>query len=189
MWKGKQIIPAAWVAEATARQTSNGSAPNERLGSGLRLSVLAVAPRLPRRRCVRAVHAHPAAVRRRRRDHERRARHAGGDEPRVGQAAPRDAAARGRRERRGAARAQERSWPASPCASRRDRRRRRSRRSVSGRWYQLPENDRGMRAVSLDFSGRAGAARAYRRRGVDARRSGWASGRPARDSRTAWIVC
>ncbi|MDB4891124.1 MAG: beta-lactamase [Gemmatimonadetes bacterium] len=26
-WKGKQLIPAAWVAEATARQTSNGSAP------------------------------------------------------------------------------------------------------------------------------------------------------------------
>ncbi|MEO5816237.1 MAG: serine hydrolase domain-containing protein [Gemmatimonadaceae bacterium] len=27
VWKGKQIVPAAWVAEATARQTSNGSAP------------------------------------------------------------------------------------------------------------------------------------------------------------------
>src|SRR6185369_8825801 len=27
VWKGKQIIPAAWVAEATARQTSNGSSP------------------------------------------------------------------------------------------------------------------------------------------------------------------
>jgi hypothetical protein len=27
VWKGKQLIPAAWVAEATARQTSNGSAP------------------------------------------------------------------------------------------------------------------------------------------------------------------
>ena len=27
MWNGKQLIPAAWVAEATARQTSNGSAP------------------------------------------------------------------------------------------------------------------------------------------------------------------
>jgi CubicO group peptidase (beta-lactamase class C family) len=26
-WKGKQLIPAAWVAEATARQTSNGSSP------------------------------------------------------------------------------------------------------------------------------------------------------------------
>src|SRR3954462_6558419 len=26
-WKGKQILPAAWVADATARQTSNGSAP------------------------------------------------------------------------------------------------------------------------------------------------------------------
>ncbi|MEP7001072.1 MAG: serine hydrolase domain-containing protein [bacterium] len=27
VWKGKQLIPAAWVADATARQTSNGSAP------------------------------------------------------------------------------------------------------------------------------------------------------------------
>jgi len=26
-WNGKQLIPASWVAEATARQTSNGSAP------------------------------------------------------------------------------------------------------------------------------------------------------------------
>jgi CubicO group peptidase (beta-lactamase class C family) len=26
-WKGKQLIPAAWVDEATARQTANGSAP------------------------------------------------------------------------------------------------------------------------------------------------------------------
>ncbi|HET6899684.1 MAG TPA: serine hydrolase, partial [Vicinamibacteria bacterium] len=27
MWNGKQIVPAAWVAQATARQTSNGSSP------------------------------------------------------------------------------------------------------------------------------------------------------------------
>src|SRR5215510_9428345 len=27
MWKGRQIVPAAWVTEATARQTSNGSSP------------------------------------------------------------------------------------------------------------------------------------------------------------------
>jgi hypothetical protein len=27
VWKGKQLIPARWVAEATALQTSNGSAP------------------------------------------------------------------------------------------------------------------------------------------------------------------
>jgi len=27
-WKGKQLIPSAWVEEATARQTANGSSPN-----------------------------------------------------------------------------------------------------------------------------------------------------------------
>jgi CubicO group peptidase (beta-lactamase class C family) len=27
-WQGKQLVPAAWVEEATARQTSNGSSPN-----------------------------------------------------------------------------------------------------------------------------------------------------------------
>ena len=27
-WKGKQLVPAQWIEEATARQTSNGSSPN-----------------------------------------------------------------------------------------------------------------------------------------------------------------
>ena len=32
-WDGKQVVPAAWVEEATARQTSNGSNPRRATGS------------------------------------------------------------------------------------------------------------------------------------------------------------
>jgi CubicO group peptidase (beta-lactamase class C family) len=28
LWNGKQVVPAAWIAQATARQTSNGSSPD-----------------------------------------------------------------------------------------------------------------------------------------------------------------
>ena len=66
-WHGKQLVPAAWVEAATARQTSNGSNPEERLGPGLRLPVLALPPRrLPRRRGVRPVLHRPARAGRRR---------------------------------------------------------------------------------------------------------------------------
>ena len=59
--------------------------PDQRLGPGLRLPVLALPPRLlPRRRRLRPVLHRDARARRGHRDHERRAEHAGGDGPRLG---------------------------------------------------------------------------------------------------------
>ena len=63
--------------------------PEERLGPGLRLPVLALPPRrVPRRRRVRPVLHRPARAGRRDRHHQRREGHAGGPEPRLGQAPP-----------------------------------------------------------------------------------------------------
>ena len=62
--------------------------PEERLGPGLRLPVLALPPRrLPRRRGVRPVLRRPARAGRGDRHHQRREGHAGGPEPGLGQAA------------------------------------------------------------------------------------------------------
>jgi len=38
-WNGKQLLPAEWVAMATAKQTSNGSNSEKRLESGLRFPI------------------------------------------------------------------------------------------------------------------------------------------------------
>ena len=86
-WHGKQLVPAAWVEAATARQTSNGSNPEERLGPGLRLPVLAVPPqRLPRRRSVRAILHRDARAGCRHRHHQRREGHAVRPQSGLGQA-------------------------------------------------------------------------------------------------------
>ncbi len=87
-WQGKQLVPAAWVEAATARQTSNGSDPEERLGPRLRLPVLALPPRrLSRRRRVRAILHRAARAGRRDRHHQRTEGHASRAEPGLGQAA------------------------------------------------------------------------------------------------------
>ena len=63
--------------------------PEERLGPGLRLPVLALPPRrLSRRRGVRPVLHRPARAGRRDRHHQRREGHAGRPEPGLGQAPP-----------------------------------------------------------------------------------------------------
>ncbi|MEO6528375.1 MAG: serine hydrolase [Gemmatimonadaceae bacterium] len=156
MWNGKQLLPAAWVAEATARQTSNGSAPTSDWdqgygyqfwqsrhgyrGDGAFGQYMIVLPQYD------AVVAITSGTR---------------DMQSVmnlvwnkllpamqAEALPEDAAGRAKLQatlstltvRLVAGR------PTSPLASK-----------VSGRWYDVPENDRGIRAVMLDLAARAPA--------------------------------
>jgi hypothetical protein len=151
MWKGKQIIPAAWVAEATARQTSNGSAPTSDWdqgygyqfwqsrhgfrGDGAFGQYMLILPQYD------AVVAITSGVR----DMQAVMNlvwdkllpgmqpHALGENVAAQRTLKRQLGTLVVRVAPGK--------PTSPIAS-----------SVSGRWYQLPENGRGMRAVSLDFS-------------------------------------
>jgi CubicO group peptidase (beta-lactamase class C family) len=150
-WKGRQILPAAWVADATARQTSNGSAPTSDWdqgygyqfwqsrhgfrGDGAFGQYMLILPQYD------AVVAITSGVR------DMQAvmnlvwdKLLPAMQPHA--LAENVAAQRALRGKLGSLAvrvAPGRST--SPIAS-----------SVSGRWYQLPENDRGMRAVSLEFS-------------------------------------
>jgi CubicO group peptidase (beta-lactamase class C family) len=155
MWKGRQLIPAAWVEEATARQTSNGSSPksdwdqgygyqfwrsrhNSYRGDGAFGQYCLVIPELD------AVVAITSGVR---------------DMQRVmnlvwekllpemkAAPLPEDAVARRKLEAKLAALMLRlpSGQPTMPLTAK-----------VSGRWYEFPENDRGIRAVALDF--KAGA--------------------------------
>ena len=151
MWQGKQIIPAAWVAEATARQTSNGSAPTSDWdqgygyqfwqsrhgfrGDGAFGQYMLILPQYD------AVVAITSGVR------DMQAvmnlvwdKLLPAMQPRA--LGENVAAQRALKVKlAGLVVRVAPGQPTSPIAS-----------SVSGRWYQLPENDRGMRAVSLDFS-------------------------------------
>jgi len=151
VWKGKQILPAAWVADATARQTSNGSAPTSDWdqgygyqfwqsrhgfrGDGAFGQYMLILPQYD------AVVAITSGVR----DMQAVMNlvwdkllpamqpHAVAENATAQRALKRQLASLVVRVAPGRA--------TSPIASK-----------VSGRWYQLPENDRGMRAVSLDFA-------------------------------------
>ena len=151
VWKGKQVIPAAWVAEATARQTSNGSAPTSDWdqgygyqfwqsrhgfrGDGAFGQYMLILPQYD------AVVAITSGVR----DMQAVMNlvwdkllpamqpHAVAENVSAQRALKVKLASLVVKVAPGQA--------SSPIASK-----------VSGRWYQLPENDRGMRAVSLDFS-------------------------------------
>ena len=150
VWKGKQIIPAAWVAEATARQTSNGSAPTSDWdqgygyqfwqsrhgfrGDGAFGQYMLILPQYD------AVVAITSGVR----DMQAVMNlvwdkllpamqpHAVAENVSAQRALKAKLASLVVRVAPGR--------PMSPIASK-----------VSRRWYQLPDNDRGMRAVSLDF--------------------------------------
>ena len=89
---GREAAPARRVGGGRDRATGlERQQPGERLGAGLRLPVLALPPRrLPRRRGLRPVLHRDAGAGRGHRDHERRARHAGRPQSRVGAPPARD---------------------------------------------------------------------------------------------------
>jgi CubicO group peptidase (beta-lactamase class C family) len=150
-WQGRQLVPVSWVEEATARQTSNGSAPTSDWdqgygyqfwrsrhgfrGDGAFGQFCIVLPEYD------AVVAITSGV---------------GDMQRVmnlvwdkllpamkAAPLPEDAAARRRLETKLASLAVRLPQGAhvSPLAAK-----------VSGRWYEFGENDRGVKAVSFDFN-------------------------------------
>jgi len=152
MWNGRQLVPAAWVQQATSLQTSNGSSPksdwdqgygfqfwrsrhNSYRGDGAFGQYCLVIPDLD------AVVAITSGVR---------------DMQRVmnlvwdkllpamqANALPEDAAAQRKlKATLGNLTVRVPSGrPTAPLAAK-----------VSGRWYAFPENDRGIQAVSLDFN-------------------------------------
>jgi CubicO group peptidase (beta-lactamase class C family) len=152
MWKGQQLIPAAWVEEATARQTSNGSSPksdwdqgygyqfwrsrhNTYRGDGAFGQYCMVIPELD------AVVAITSGVR----DMQRVMNLVWDKLLPVMKATPLsdDATAQSKL---AAKLANLKVWlpsgqPTAPLASK-----------VSGKWYEFPENNRGIRAVALDFN-------------------------------------
>jgi CubicO group peptidase (beta-lactamase class C family)/predicted glycoside hydrolase/deacetylase ChbG (UPF0249 family) len=152
VWKGRQLIPAAWVEEATARQTSNGSSPqsdwdqgygyqfwrsrhNSFRGDGAFGQYCLVIPELD------AVVAITSGVR-----NMQAVMNLVWEKLLPAMKAkplPEDPAARRQLEAKLAG-LQVRlpsGKPASPLAAR-----------VSGRWYEFPANDRGIQAAALDFN-------------------------------------
>lgn len=152
MWKGRQLVPASWVEQATALQTSNGSSPksdwdqgygyqfwrsrhNSYRGDGAFGQYCMVIPELD------AVVAITSGVR---------------DMQRVmnlvwekllptmkANPLPEDAETQRKLKAKLASLAVRvpLGQPTAPLAAK-----------VSGKWYEFPENDRGIQAVSLDFN-------------------------------------
>ena len=157
MWNGKQLIPATWVAQATSMQTSTGSAPtsdwdqgygyqfwrsrhNSFRGDGAFGQFCMVIPELD------AVVAITSGVRNMQQvmnlvwDKLLPAMKSG--------RLPENAAARRQLEARFAGLKVKfpRGSASSPISA-----------SVSGKWFEFAENDRGIKAVSFDFNSKAPA--------------------------------
>jgi beta-lactamase family protein len=157
VWKGKQLVPAPWVETATSLQTSNGSSPksdweqgygyqfwrsrhNSYRGDGAYGQFCFVLPDLD------AVVAITSGVR----DMQKvmnlvwdKLLPAIKEEP-----LPADAAARSKLEAKLAELTVRfpSGQPTSAVAAK-----------VSGKWYEFPENNRGIQAVALDFNSKAPA--------------------------------
>ncbi|HJQ34619.1 MAG TPA: serine hydrolase [Pyrinomonadaceae bacterium] len=150
VWNGRQLVPTSWVEEATARQTSNGSAPTSDWdqgygyqfwrsrhgfrGDGAFGQFCLVVPELD------AVVAITSGVR-----DMQRVMNLVWDKllPSMKSAPlPEDAAARRRLEAKlaGLNVRLPQGATTSPLAAK-----------VSGRWYEFDENDRGIKALSFDF--------------------------------------
>jgi CubicO group peptidase (beta-lactamase class C family) len=179
-WKGRQLVPTAWVEEATARQTANGSSPksdwdqgygyqfwrcrhNAYRGDGAFGQYCIVVPELD------AVVAITSGVR----DMQRVMNLVWDKLLPAMKSTPlaEDSTARRKLELR---LADLMMWlpsgqPTATLAAK-----------VSGRWYQFPENDRRIQAVALDFSA-ASPALVVRTAGKEARTpigiGSWAKGR------------
>jgi hypothetical protein len=155
-WNGKQLIPAAWVEEATAMQTSNGSSPSSDWdqgygyqfwrsrhgyrGDGAFGQYMLILPQYD------AVVAITSGVR-----DMQAVMNLVWDkllpEMKASPLAPDAVAQRELKTKLGALTMRTAAGkPTSPLT-----------RSVTGRWYDLPENPRGIRAVSLDLSPNAPA--------------------------------
>jgi CubicO group peptidase (beta-lactamase class C family) len=150
VWDGRQLVPPSWVEEATARQTSNGSAPQSDWdqgygyqfwrsrhgwrGDGAFGQFCLVVPELD------AVVAINSGVR-----DMQRVMNLVWDKllPEMKQGRlPEDGAARRKLEAKlkGLTVKFQTGRPTSPMAAK-----------VSGRWYEFPENERGIKALSFDF--------------------------------------
>lgn len=157
MWNGRQLLPAAWVAEASARQTSNGSSPrsdwdqgygyqfwrsrhNSYRGDGAFGQFMFVLPEHDAVVVITSGVRDMQAVMNLVWDKLLPALSA--------KALPENAAAhRGLQTTlAGLTMRVPVGRSTTPLAAR-----------VSGRWYELPENDRGIRAVSLDLTTRSPA--------------------------------
>ena len=152
MWKGRQLVPAAWVEEATARQTSNGSSPisdwdqgygyqfwrsrhESYRGDGAFGQYCLVLPAQD------AVVAITSGVR----DMQRTMNLVWEKllPAMKAETVPEDAAGRGQLEKKlaGLTLRVPAGTPTGPLA-----------KSVSRKWYEFPENDRGLQAVALDLA-------------------------------------
>ncbi len=152
VWQGRQLIPSSWVEEATARQTSNGSAPQSDWdqgygyqfwrsrhgyrGDGAFGQYCLVLPELD------AVVAINSGVR-----DMQRVMNLVWDkllpEMKPGRLPEDNAARRGLEEKLKGLTVKYRTGRATstPAAK------------VSGRWYEFPENERGIKSLSFDFRG------------------------------------